>query len=252
MKQKNRIYSIDIVRGLIMVIMALDHVRNFFHVDALIHDPLDPQTTTPFLFFTRWITHYCAPVFVFLAGISAYLAGLNRTGRSLSYFLIKRGIWLILVEIFIITLGTTFNPFYNVIVLQVIWAIGISMFLLGILVWLRIPYPVLFVIGILIVVGHNLLDHAESVRQRDVGFAWNLIHAGHLKMYKIFPGHSIMISYAFLPWTGIMIMGYCVGKLYDPRFDVAMRKKILLATGSALIVLFVLLRFINVYGDPMS
>lgn len=252
MKQKNRIYSIDIVRGLIMVIMALDHVRNFFHDDALLHNPLDLQTTTPFLFFTRWITHFCAPVFVFLAGISAYLAGLNRSKKSLSYFLMKRGVWLILVEIFIITLGTTFNPFYNVIVLQVIWAIGISMFLLGFLIWLRIPYLALFVTGILIVAGHNLLDNAESIRHHEVGFAWDLIHAGHLKMYEIFKGHSILISYAFLPWTGIMILGFCIGKLYDPQYNAAKRKRALFTTGFALVALFVLLRLINSYGDPMK
>ena len=235
-----------------MVIMALDHVRNFFHYDAMLHDPVNPQTTTPFLFFTRWITHYCAPVFLFLAGISAYLIGLKRSGSSLSYFLMKRGIWLILVEIFIISLGSTFNPFYNVIALQVIWAIGISMLLLGVLVWLKIPYKALFAIGLLIVAGHNLLDHAESIRHHDVGFTWDLIHAGHLKMYEIFPGHSIMISYAFLPWTGIMIMGYCAGKLYGPQFDAVTRKKILSATGFGLIVLFILLRFINGYGDPVQ
>jgi len=156
--QKNRIYSIDILRGIVMIIMALDHVRDFFHNDAALHDPTDMQTTTPALFFTRWITHFCAPVFVFLTGTSAFLAGSRRTKAQLSSFLMKRGIWLIFVEVIIITFGWTFNPFYNIIILQVIWAIGVSMFILGILVLL--PYYAILAIGWVIVFGHNLLDYA--------------------------------------------------------------------------------------------
>ncbi|MBE7178708.1 MAG: DUF1624 domain-containing protein, partial [Mucilaginibacter polytrichastri] len=131
--QLRRVASIDVLRGLIMIIMALDHVRDFFHAGAVTSDPLDLKTTTPILFFTRWITHYCAPVFLFLSGVSAYLASLKKTRKGAAIFLIKRGIWLVFVEIVIINFAFTFNPFYNFIILQVIWAIGLSMILLGLL-----------------------------------------------------------------------------------------------------------------------
>src|ERR1700683_4228306 len=117
---KTRITSIDLLRGLVMVIMALDHVRVFFHAQAMTVDPTDMSTTTPQLFFTRWITHFCAPVFVFLSGTSIYLQGLKKTKKDLSLFLIKRGLWLVFAEIFIIALAWTFNPFYHIIILQVI------------------------------------------------------------------------------------------------------------------------------------
>src|SRR5882724_3951319 len=179
---RNRISSIDLLRGIVMVIMALDHVRDFFHNDAYIHDPLNPQTTTPILFFTRWITHFCAPVFLFLAGMSSCLMGLKMTKSQLSIFLIKRGCWLIFIEIAIITLAITFNPLYNVIILQVIWAIGISMIILGLLV--RLPLTVILIIGCMIVFGHNLLDYPEAVHNHKVGFLWDLVHNSNFAVYS--------------------------------------------------------------------
>src|SRR6266487_646855 len=130
---KQRIQSIDILRGAVMLIMALDHVRDFTHIHAMDQDPLNLATTTPVLYFTRWITHFCAPTFVFLAGTSAYLLGLKKTKAALSGFLLKRGAWLIVIEAAIISLALTFNPIYSAIIFQVIWAIGISMVLLGLL-----------------------------------------------------------------------------------------------------------------------
>jgi hypothetical protein len=126
---KTRIASIDMLRGLVMIIMAIDHLRELLHLGH--PDPTDLQTTTPALFFSRWITHFCAPTFVFLSGISAFLAGRKRSSGALAGFLIKRGFWLIFVEIFIIGFETSVDPFYHVIVLQVIWAIGASMVILG-------------------------------------------------------------------------------------------------------------------------
>jgi uncharacterized membrane protein len=159
----HRVQSIDVLRGLVMVIMALDHVRDFFYkadlgkaADAAL-DPTNMQTTYPALFFTRWITHFCAPIFVFLAGTSVYLMCQRKSKKEVSLFLIKRGFWLVFVELIIITFGWTFNPFFNVFILQVIWAIGVSMILLGLLVLL--PYRIIFVIGLLIVAGHNILDN---------------------------------------------------------------------------------------------
>src|SRR5581483_4659033 len=129
-------------------------------------------TTTPILYFTRWITHFCAPTFVFLAGTSAYLSGRKKTTAGLGSFLIKRGLWLIFIEVAVITLAITFNPLYSAIILQVIWAIGISMVLLGLAV--RLPFQVIFALGVLIVAGHNLLDYPEAARQHNVNFFWDL------------------------------------------------------------------------------
>lgn len=248
---KNRIYSIDVLRGIVMVIMAIDHVRDFFHSDAFVHDPLDAETTTPILFFTRWITHFCAPIFVFLAGTSAYLIGLRKSNKELSSFLIKRGIWLILIEMIVITFGITFNPSYNSIILQVIWAIGISMLILGLLIALRLPYKVLLILGLIIVFGHNLLDYAEAERQGQVPFFWNLAHIGRFSAFSFAPGHVLLVIYGFLPWTGIMLLGYGAGKLFHPGVDPTKRKKLLISLGACIILLFVLLRMINIYGDPL-
>lgn len=247
---KGRIQSIDILRGIVMIIMALDHVRDYFHKDAFLHDPLDLATTTPFLYFTRWITHFCAPTFVFLAGTSAYLMGKRKTKSELGNFLFKRGLWLIFIEVVIITFALTFNPLYNNFILQVIWAIGISMVLLGVAV--RLPYNVILAIGLLIVLGHNLLDYPENARNHQVGFIWDLVHDARFDGYPLGHNRTLLIVYAFLPWTGIMLMGYCAGRLFEPAVTAIKRKKILLSLGFGLVVLFILLRWINAYGNPTA
>ena len=157
---QKRIQSIDILRGIVMLIMAIDHVRDFFHIHGNTDDPLNLATTTPALFFTRWITHFCAPIFVFLSGTSIYLQSLRKTKKELSLFLIKRGLWLIVAELLIVSLGITFNPLYNFVVLQVIWAIGISMVILGALI--HTSFRFILLLGLVIVFGHNLLDIPES------------------------------------------------------------------------------------------
>ena len=245
---KSRIHSIDILRGIVMVIMALDHTRDFFHDQVSIANPTDLSTTTPALFFTRWITHYCAPTFVFLAGTSAYLLGLKRTKAALSSFLIKRGVWLVLIEIVIVTLGWTFDPLHHVVILQVIWAIGCSMIILGLLVWL--PWQVIFAIGLVIVFGHNILDSYEAARNHQVGFWWNLLHHARFNFYPYAPGYGVFLVYAFGPWAGVMALGYCFGQLFRPTVDSVLRKRALICLGLTLILLFVVLRFMNGYGDP--
>jgi uncharacterized membrane protein len=240
---KTRIASLDILRGLVMVIMALDHTRDFFHFDAFLHDPLDPATTTPALFFTRWITHFCAPLFVFLAGTSAWLQGLRKSKVVLQSFLIRRGLWLIVVECVIITFAWTFDPGFHVIILQVIWAIGISMVFLGLL--LRLPYRILLFLGVLLVAGHNTLDYFPSTHH---GAWWDLARNGNFATLPLF-GQRLIVIYPFLPWLGLMILGYCFGKLYTPGFQVQ-RRRILLLTGAGLILFFVFLRWTNAYGNP--
>lgn len=248
---KGRIQSIDILRGIVMIIMALDHVRDFFHEDAFLKDPLDPATTTVPIYFTRWVTHFCAPVFVFLAGTSAYLQGLKKSKGELSKFLITRGLWLIAVEWLIISLGLTFDPGYHMIPFQVIWAIGICMVVLGIVVWL--PYPVIFALGALIVLGHNSLDYVEAANAKagqPNGFWLDLLHAARFSFYPFAEGHNIIIVYPFLAWSGIMMMGYCLGRLFEAPVNPVKRKKILLALGFGLVAFFIAIRWINSYGDP--
>jgi uncharacterized membrane protein len=227
--------------------MALDHVRDYFHYTAFTDSPTNLMTTTPLLFFTRWITHLCAPAFLLLSGISAYLSGQKKTKGELSLFLIKRGCWLILVELFIVTLAWTFDPLYHVFILQVIWAIGVSMIILGMLVWL--PVNTILVCGLLIIFFHNLLDIPERSSDTHIGLLWNLAHHGNFTPIHLWPGHIALIVYAFLPWTGIMLLGYGLGRIFNTRFD-SSRRKILLLSGSALILIFIIFRSYNHYGDP--
>src|SRR6185436_11216543 len=240
---KNRIESIDILRGIVMVIMALDHVRDYFHISANTADPLDPATTTFFLFFTRWITHFCAPVFVFLSGTSIYLQSQRKTKKELSTFLITRGLWLIFVEVVIVTFAWSFNPNYTFHFLQVIWTIGISMVLLGLLIYL--PFNVLLALGLLIVLGHNLLDIPESAPGFEAGFWWDLLHHGAFVPYAYAPNHSLFLVYPFVAWLGLMILGYCFGVFFTEKFSTEERKKILVRLGAGLIIFFIALRFTN-------
>ncbi|MFA6260320.1 MAG: heparan-alpha-glucosaminide N-acetyltransferase domain-containing protein [Bacteroidia bacterium] len=247
-QSSTRILSIDLLRGLVMVLMALDHVRDFFHSEAFVDDPLNLATTTPALYFTRWITHFCAPVFVFLSGISAFLSGTRKTKNDQSLFLIKRGLWLILVEFTLVTFGWTFNPFFNIFVMQVIWAIGVSMIALGIMV--HLPLKAIGVISILLITGHNVLDYAEAEIHGQAGFLWDALHRGHFTLYPFWRNHAFLIVYPLIPWMGIMGLGYCFGTMYTSAFDTTKRIKILLATGLGLLLGFVILRWFNNYGDP--
>jgi uncharacterized membrane protein len=253
---RSRVYSIDTLRGLVMVIMALDHVRDFFFRAAVTAggasvatNPTNMATTTPALFFTRWITHFCAPLFVFLAGTSIFLMAQKKSKNEVSLFLIKRGFWLVIVELVIITFSWSFNPLYNLFFLQVIWAIGISMILLGILI--RLPFWLILSLGIIIVFGHNLLDYPGINKNLKGSLLADLIYFTNFSVYNIDKSHSAIIVYAFLPWTGLMLLGYCFGKLYRKSVDPLWRRKMLLMMGAGLILLFIVLRFINGYGDPV-
>ena len=252
---RSRIQSIDILRGVVMVIMAIDHVRDFFYRAqvtsgaSVATSPTDLATTTPALFFTRWITHFCAPIFVFLAGTSIFLMSQKKPKSELSLFLIKRGIWLVIVEIVLITFSWTFNPFYNFIILQVIWAIGVSMIVLGLLI--RLPWKVLLILGLIIVFGHNLLNYPSVSGALKGGWVTDLLYFANFSVYSLDKTHVFIIVYAFVPWTGVMLLGYCFGKLFAPEIDARRRKKILLQLGFGLLAIFFILRFINNYGDPV-
>lgn len=245
---KYRIESVDMLRGIVMIIMALDHVRDFFHINAFTDDPLNLSTTTPILFFTRWITHLCAPTFVFLSGVSIYLQGIRKTKKELSGFTIKRGLWLIVFECTVMAFIVNFDPTFAVIPLVVIWVIGISMVIVGLLI--HLPYKLILTIGLVIVLGHNLLDISESAPGFEGGFWLDLLHSSRYATYSFAPGHNILIIYPFLPWTGLMIMGYCAGVFFTSSYTPDQRRKITLRVGVSLIAFFVVLRFSNFYGDP--
>ncbi len=245
-----RILSIDILRGLVMVIMALDHTRDFFHAGAMGSDPMDPETTNVFLFFTRVITHFCAPTFVFLSGVSAYLSSKNKDPKKASNFLIKRGLWLIVVEILIISLALTFNPSYNFIFLLVIWAIGCSMIILGILS--RISNRLVLIVGLILFFGHNLFNYFVLPAQETL--AGKLISVFFTTSGSAIPigsNHLLIYSYAILPWTGVMLLGYSIGKWYDAGFETSKRQKLLFYSGLGLFISFIVLRYFSWYGNPI-
>lgn len=244
-KQSIRVASIDFLRGTVMIIMALDHVRDYFHAGAFLFDPLDLEKTNTALFFTRWITHFCAPVFMFLAGTSAFLVGQKKTKKELSLFLFKRGLWLILLELTLINFGWNFDITFTNIYFIVIWALGISMIVLAGLIYL--PYKLILLIGVVLVAGHNLLDNIHVTGNNLPAFGWALLHDQNFFAWN---GENILVGYPVLPWIGVMALGYCIGILYTAAFSAEKRKKILLSIGGSAIVLFIIIRLINVYGDP--
>lgn len=244
--EKPRISSIDIMRGIVMVIMALDHTRDYFHVEAFSFDPTDMSKTYPVLFFTRWITHFCAPTFVLLSGVAARISFDRKTPKELSLFLLTRGLWLVVLELTVMRFGFVFNFYYDFMIFQVIWVIGLSMVILSALVFL--PERVILIIGLLIVFGHNAFD-SFRLQPGDNGFVlWTFLRQSGV--FEIVPGRVFMVPYALLPWLGILLTGFGLGTWYTRSFDAALRQKYLFRTGLAVMLLFIVLRFINGYGDP--
>ncbi|MES2829781.1 MAG: heparan-alpha-glucosaminide N-acetyltransferase domain-containing protein [Bacteroidota bacterium] len=244
---KERINSIDIVRGLIMVIMTLDHSRDFLHFAG--HPPLDLASTTPILFFTRWITHFCAPTFVFLSGVSAYLAGQRRTKKELSAFLFKRGLWLILSDSLLISLIFSFDLQYHMLILEVLWATGFGMILLALLI--RAPLKVIGVIAVIIFFGHDLLNYVTLPNDGLAGALSKMLLSARGVFIPLSETRAIIVLYAVMPWAGALLMGYVFGSLYKGGFEPTKRSNILRLAGSLAVVLFIVLRLINHYGDPM-
>jgi uncharacterized membrane protein len=245
-RSRTRVQSLDVLRGIVMVIMAIDHTRDFLHSQAQLFSPEDLAHTTILLFFTRWITHFCAPVFVFLAGTGAYLAA--RRGMStaaLSRFLWTRGLWLVIVEMTLVLFGTSFNLSYRYLIWQVIWAIGWSMLALSLLVFL--PWRVLLVFSLTMIVAHNLFDGVRADQLASLGWLWKILHEGP-SIIQLPAGHSIFVIYPLVPWIGVMSAGYCFGRVFDLESNE--RRRLLLRSGVALTATFFALRFINMYGDP--
>ena len=238
-----RIRSIDILRGIVIVLMALDHVRDYFHVAAFTMNPLDVEQTSVWLYATRWITHFCAPVFVFLAGVSAFLYGARADSRGqLSRFLLTRGLWLILLEFTLINWAWNFA--IPGLALIVIWAIGASMVVLAALVWL--PRVAVLAVGLLILVGHNLLDPLTPQDFGQFDWLWMVLHD---------PGPIIsdsgqflaFVAYPLLPWIGVMAVGYGLGAVFlAPEEE---RARFLTWLGLGMIAAFLIIRATNLYGD---
>jgi uncharacterized membrane protein len=236
--QTRRVTSIDTLRGIVMIIMALDHVRDFFGVPGL--NPTDVAQTTVPLFLTRWITHICAPTFFLLTGTGAFLLGQRRSRPELSRFLLTRGIWLIVLEVTVLRcLGYQFNVDYQVTMLVVIWALGWAMIVLSALVWL--PPSVVLAFGAVMMVGHNLLDGIRSANP-----VWVVLHSPGFVVNH--PGFVVFAAYPLIPWVGVTAAGYALGQVY--RWSAERRQAFLLRLGLALGVAFLALRAINVYGDP--
>jgi uncharacterized membrane protein len=240
-----RIESIDLLRGIVMIIMALDHARDYFNRDAYLYDPTDMTQTNDFLFFTRWITHFCAPIFMFLAGTAAFLYGVKKGPKAASFFLLTRGAWLIFVELFIVTVGWTFNFHFTFYILQVIWAFGVAMIILSALI--HLPRTGQLVVAIALIGGHNLLDGIHVAGNGLPAVGWSFLHEFHFFGY---PHLSFVIGYPILPWVGLITLGYYLGGLYAPDIAPHRRKKMLTRLGLAFLAGFFLIRAINHYGDP--
>ena len=239
-----RLLAPDLLRGLVMVLMALDHTRDFFTTARF--DPLDLARTTPALFLTRWVTHFCAPTFVLLAGASAYLYGRRgRTRAEVSRFLLTRGLWLVVLEVTVVRFGWFFNVDYIRTGGQVIWAIGWAMVVLAGLSY-ALSVRAVAAVGVGIIVGHNLLDPLTPDHFGAWGWLWTVLHEGG----PINPAdrHQLVEAYPLLPWIGVMCAGYGFGALLvlpDLR-----RRRVLLTLGLSLMAAFVALSLLNRYGDP--
>jgi uncharacterized membrane protein len=239
---RQRLEPVDLLRGVIIVIMALDHTRDYFGVIGA--DPTNLDTTTPGLFFTRWVTHFCAPVFFLLTGTGAFLALRRRTPADLSRFLFTRGLWLLFVEAVILRTLMQFNVDYHVTILTVLWALGWAMIALAFLS--RLPLPAIITFGVALVLGHNALDGISAADFGSWGWAWTFLHA---------PGflwrgtdHLVLVAYPVIPWIGVTALGFALGAVY--AWAPGRRVSFLLRLGTALTFAFVAVRLANVYGDP--
>lgn len=259
-----RVSSIDIARGLVMIIMALDHTRDLLHVDALTQNPTNLATTTPLLFFTRWITHLCAPSFVFLSGTSAWLsiarqreggrdgsaggsggsAGGNGSVGAIRSFLLTRGLWLILLEFTLVNFALWWDIHFRILMFQVIAAIGFGFIALAFLY--RLSPGWIAGIGLLIIFGHDALPPSLLPANPTGRLIVSTFFAPGL--FPVTPNFSILISYPIIPWLGILLTGFAAGRLFER--PAAERKKLLMRMGIGSLLLFIVLRFVNVYGDP--
>lgn len=243
---KSRIASIDVMRGLVILLMAVDHVRERYFYHLNVSDPMDLESTSPALFFTRMTAHLCAPAFVFLTGLSAWLYAhpANKPPRSPSDFLFKRGLFLVFIEVTVINFSWWGN--FDTIFLQVIWAIGLSMIALSVMV--KLPYWLIGLVGFFIVAGHNMLSPI-SFNSGETGYTlWAILHDRGI----IFDGaFRIKASYPILPWIGVILLGYFTGPIYARTMDMLTRRKRLIGLGVGCLAILLVLRGFNIYGEVL-
>ncbi|MDB4899134.1 MAG: hypothetical protein JWN53_942 [Gemmatimonadetes bacterium] len=236
--RRTRIDAVDVVRGVIMIIMALDHTRDFFGIPG--QNPTDLATASAGLFLTRWITFFCAPVFFLLTGTGACLSLRRKSTRELSRFLVTRGMWLIFLEVVVVRcLGYQFNADFRVTMLLVLWALGWSMIALSALVYL--PASVVTAFGVVMIAGHNLLDPVKSASP-----LWAILHSPGFVVNS--PRYVVFAAYPLIPWIGVTAVGYGLGQVY--AWDAERRRALLVRLGVAMCAAFVVVRGSNVYGDP--
>lgn len=260
---KPRISSVDLLRGLIIVIMALDHTRDYTNSSALLFNPEDLSKTTYALFFTRWITHFCAPTFAFTAGMGAFLRlerglahrslgdrglahrslGEGGAKAEMSRFLWTRGLWLVFLEFTAVRFAMFFTIDYNPMFLLVFWMLGIGMIALAALI--HLPFRVLAALSVGAIALHNLADTITPAQFGGYGWLWNVLHQPGL----IYPNPVVIVAYPLIPWIAVMSLGFCFGRIY--RLPDDRRQRILVITGLAMTAAFVVLRLANVYGDPL-
>ena len=234
---RRRVESVDVLRGIVMVIMALDHTRDFFGTFGV--NPQNLTITTVPLFFTRFITHICAPTFFLLTGLGAGLARASRSTPELARYLITRGLLLIVLEVTLLRgLAYQFNFDYQVTMLLVIWALGWAMIFLGLIVFL--PVPAIATIGLALIAGHNLLDTVTWSHP-----LWLILHRPG---FLVQGPHTVFVAYPLIPWVGVTAVGYALAKVY--RWEPERRRQFLLRAGLLSIIGFLALRTINIYGDP--
>lgn len=241
----SRLDSIDALRGVVMILMAIDHTRDFLGPQVPFRG-IDVVKLGAPLFFTRWITHFCAPVFVLLAGTAAFFqAARGKTPKELSKFLLTRGVWLVFLELTVIRLGWMFDLSYSFGALQVIWAIGWSMIALAALVFL--PLRIIGLFGLAMISLHNLLDGVTPDQLGSWGWLWAILHQS--KPLQLAPGHTFFVVYPLIPWIGVMAVGYALGAYVD--VEASLRKQRFFRLGAACIAAFLVIRGLNVYGDPL-
>ncbi len=241
-----RIHSIDIVRGLVMIIMALDHVRDLMHINSITQSPTDLATTTPLLFFTRWITYLCAPVFVFLAGSSAYISLKNKNNISNTRsHLLKRGLWLLLLEFTVVNFGLFFDPGFHTLLFEVIASTGFGFIVLGLLI--KLSPRLIGIIGLLIIGLHNLAPLAPFAEDSLVKTV--LMPFFSPGAFPLNPGRVLVMGYPPIPWLGILLVGFAMGPYFSRPYS--NRNKLFLKTGLAALLLFIVIRYINIYGDSL-
>ncbi|MGG2397248.1 DUF1624 domain-containing protein [Pseudomonas sp. SH1-B] len=242
----HRLLSIDALRGLVILFMLLDHVRETFYLHQQVSDPMDVASTDPMLFFSRTLAHLCAPVFILLTGLSAFLYGEKQSSRAAaSAFLFKRGLFLVVLEFTLVNFAWTFQFPPTVIYLQVIWAIGLSMLALSLLLWL--PRGWLAALGLLLVAGHNLLDGLHFAPQSLLHVPWAVLHdRGWIELSESL---RLRTSYPLLPWIGVIALGYVIGPWFCSTCAPEQRRQYLRNAGFSALALFVALRLINGYGE---